>query len=185
MYNYNYNSDFTDVFAGGLIIFLIIIYLIILAVAVFQIVCQWKVYKKAGKNGWEAIIPIYNAWVLFEISGYPGWIALIALACVIPVVGAFVGIAILVFEILAAMSLAEKFGKEKVFGLLLAFVPVVGYAILAFGDAEYDDSLGNQPGTKAVSSNNSNTSTDKVFCSNCGTAVDKGTKFCPNCGEKI
>ena len=29
----------------------------------------YKVFKKAGRPGWAAFVPIYNSWILFEISG--------------------------------------------------------------------------------------------------------------------
>ncbi len=185
MYSTGYGSgyEFLELFTGGLIVFLILFCILVIAAGVFQIVCQWKVYQKAGKEGWEAIVPIYNSWVLFEISGYPGWIALFAIGCCVPFVNFLIAIGLCVMEVIAALSLAEKFGKEKVFGLLLAFVPIVGYAILAFGNAEYDETRGNQ--LNKASASNSTNNTNKVFCSSCGTGVDKGVKFCPKCGEKI
>ncbi len=33
----------------------------------------WKLYKKAGRKSWEAIIPIYNAVVLMQIISRPKW----------------------------------------------------------------------------------------------------------------
>src|ERR1700690_1558250 len=44
-----------------------------LALTVFEIVCLWKVYQKAGQPGWASIIPIYNAYILLKIAGRPGW----------------------------------------------------------------------------------------------------------------
>ena len=41
------------------------------AVALFYIAAMWKVFEKAGKPGWAAIIPIYNAIVLLDIAGKP------------------------------------------------------------------------------------------------------------------
>ena len=39
--------------------------------AIILIAAMWKVFTKAGKPGWAAIIPIYNIWVLLEIAGKP------------------------------------------------------------------------------------------------------------------
>lgn len=184
MYNsYDYGTDAAfgalGAVAGGLFAFLMVMCIIVFAISVFEIVCYWRVFKKAGKNGWEAIIPFYNGWVLFEISGYPGWLILLALTSIIPFVGWIGVIALFVFQILAGISLAKKFGKTDAFGVLLALVPVVGYAILAFSEVTYDASLGNQPGEKATSNSNN------VFCSNCGKSVPSDTKFCPSCGKEI
>lgn len=41
-----------------------------LAIVVFLIVGEWKLFVKAGKQGWKSIIPFYNTYVLFtEIAG--------------------------------------------------------------------------------------------------------------------
>ena len=42
-----------------------------LAVIVVMIAGMWKVFQKAGKPGWVAIVPIYNLIVLLEIVGRP------------------------------------------------------------------------------------------------------------------
>ena len=33
----------------------------------------WKLYIKAGRQAWEAFVPIYNAWVLMQIITRPWW----------------------------------------------------------------------------------------------------------------
>ena len=187
MYNdyYNYGSYGYDSAAAGLttglLIFYIFIWIIALAVSVVQIIGMWKVFKKAGKNGWEAIVPFYNAWVLFEISGYPGYYMFFGF---IPCVGPIV---LLVFEILDAISLAKKFNKSSGFAALLILVPVVGYCILGFGNDTYDASLGENK----VSSSNTTTTTSTTtaeagkFCGNCGQKVAKNAKHCSNCGKEL
>ena len=67
------NYDFSSIFAilGGFAIFL---FFLLLALMVLIIVANWKMYKKAGKNGWECIIPVYGYWVLTEIAGLNWWI---------------------------------------------------------------------------------------------------------------
>ncbi len=52
--------------------FIILYMLFIFVVAVFFIVCMWKIFEKAGVEGWKSIIPIYNTWKLNEIAGKPG-----------------------------------------------------------------------------------------------------------------
>ena len=109
------------------------LWILLMVVAILMIVSFWKLFTKAGKPGWAAIIPIYNLWVLFEIAGLPGWTALLML---IPVVG---GLAIFVLNILAAIRIAPKFGKETIFAIGLILLPVVFYPMLAFGKAEFKD----------------------------------------------
>lgn len=101
--------------------------LIQLIVAVLAIAGMWKVFVKAGKPGWAAIIPIYNAVVLLEIAGKPiWWIILLLIPCVNVVVAFIVMIA-----------LAERFGKGAGFGIGLALLGFVFFPILGFGDARY------------------------------------------------
>ena len=182
MYNYN-STDASAIMSvigllGGFIFILVIF---CLAIIVFDIVVRWKVFKKAGKEGWEAIIPYYNSWVYFEISGYPGWLGLLGLASIvlswIPFGAGMLSVGLIVLNVLAGISLAKKFNKSEGFGWLIGLLPLIGLAIIAFGDDEYDASKGNQLEKPAART--------KVFCSNCGKEVTGNTKFCPNCGKEI
>jgi hypothetical protein len=106
---------------------------VILAIGVFLIVCQWKIYTKAGKPGWACLIPIYNIVVLLEIVKKPVWWLVLLL----------IPIANLVIAILIMIELAKVFGKDGGFTVGLILLPYVFYPILAFGDAKYigDDTL--------------------------------------------
>ena len=42
-------------------------------VALLVIAGLWRVFTKAGKPGWAALIPIYNLIVLLQIAGKPAW----------------------------------------------------------------------------------------------------------------
>ena len=44
-----------------------------LAIQVIHFLGTWKLYVKAGRKAWEAIIPIYNAIVLMQIINRPKW----------------------------------------------------------------------------------------------------------------
>lgn len=111
--------------------------LVIVPLVIFSIVCLWKVFEKAGVEGWKAIIPGYNSWIMAEIAGKPGWWGLVPLAGIIPIVGIFASIAGFILYILIAIELAKSFGKEPIFSLVLIFLSVIGYAMLAFGYAKY------------------------------------------------
>jgi hypothetical protein len=98
--------------------------LIQLAIMVLWLAGMWKVFEKAGKPGWAAIIPIYNIIVLLQIVGKPIW----WIVLYIVIIGHF----------LVAMELAERFGKSKGWGIaLLGFFPFVGYPMIGFGDETY------------------------------------------------
>jgi uncharacterized membrane protein YoaK (UPF0700 family) len=102
-------------------------WIICLAVFVFYIAAVWKVFEKAGKPGWAAIVPIYNLIVLLEIAGKPLWWFLLLL---IPLVNIIAGVMVYV-------SLARNFGKGVGFALGLLFLSIIFFPILAWGDSQY------------------------------------------------
>jgi hypothetical protein len=104
-----------------------IVWIIYLAVLVLFIASLWRLFTKAGKPGWAAIIPIYNFIVLLEIVGRPLWWIILLL---IP----FVNIIVL---ILLYIDLAKSFGKDTVWGCLIFLLPFIFLPILAFSDAQY------------------------------------------------
>lgn len=92
------------------------------------IAAMWKIYAKAGKPGWAAIVPFYNIWVLMEIIGRPGWWLILY----------FIPFVNFVVAIINSIDLAKSFGKSAAYGvILLFFFNVIGYLMLGFGDAEY------------------------------------------------
>ena len=99
-----------------------------LALAILMIASMWKIFVKAGKPGWAAIIPIYNFVVLCEIAGKPAWWVVLLF---IPVVN-------FVIIIILSIALAKKFGKGTGYGLGLAFLGIVFYPMLGFGSSQYD-----------------------------------------------
>ena len=87
----------------------------------------WKMFSKAGKPGWAAIIPIYNLVILLEIAGKPLWWIVLF----------FIPLANFVAAILVSIEVAKAFGKGAGFGLGLVFLGPIFYPILGFGSAEY------------------------------------------------
>ncbi len=107
--------------------------IIYLVIVVLWLAGMWKVFEKAGKPGWAAIIPIYNFIVLLELVGKPMWWIILLL---IPIVN-------IVILILISMELAVCFGKSKGWGIgMLCILPFVGYPLLGFGDATYSKPAG-------------------------------------------
>lgn len=101
--------------------------IIFLGIALVVIAGLWKTFTKAGKPGWAAIVPIYNLIVMLDIAGKPLWWIILFL---IPLVN-------LIIAILVSIAIAEKFGKGAGFGIGLAFLGIIFYPILGFGDATY------------------------------------------------
>ncbi len=128
-YNYNYSTNTVDSgSAAGLAIFSGIWLLFWLVFAVFAVVGMWKVFVKAGKPGWAAIVPIYNTIVLLEVIGRPIWWFLLL----------FIPFVNIIVSVVVALDLAKAFGKDAVFGIVgLWLFSIVGILILGFGDAKY------------------------------------------------
>ena len=102
-------------------------YIFAILVVVVLIAAMWKVFTKAGKPGWAAIIPIYNIIVLLEIAGKPAWWVILFL---IPIVG-------FIMTIITYVALAEKFGKGGGFAVGLVLLGFIFFPILGFGSAQY------------------------------------------------
>lgn len=101
--------------SAGFIIFCVVL-------AVFFIICYWKIFEKAGQPGWAAIVPIYNAYILTKIIGKPGWWTILLL---IPYLN-------IIFGIWAINLLSKSFGKDILFTLGLLILSIIFIPIMAF-----------------------------------------------------
>jgi hypothetical protein len=102
-----------------------------LAISILLAASWWKIFVKAGKPGWAAIIPIYNVVVLLEVLNRPIWWIVLLF---IPIVNVIVGI-------ILANDLAQAFGKGTGWTIGLIFLGFVFFPILGFGS---DPFLGRQ-----------------------------------------
>ncbi|WP_207798883.1 DUF5684 domain-containing protein [Taibaiella soli] len=110
-----------------MIALIVLAVLFYLSLTILMIVSQWKIYQKAGFEGWECIIPFYNLYILTKIIGKPSWWMLLI----------FIPIANIVFIVWMVNLLSKSFGKSEGFTVGLIFLGFVFYPILAFGDATY------------------------------------------------
>ncbi len=74
----------------------------------------YRIFEKAGRQGWEAIVPIYNIYVLSQLIGRQQWWVVLY---IIPFVN-------VVVWILDSIEVAKRFGKDAIWG--------VGFALLTF-----------------------------------------------------
>jgi hypothetical protein len=103
-----------------------------IVLGIIQIAAQWRIFQKAGRPGWEILIPIYNAIILLRIIGKPWWWLL--LMC-IPLVN-------IIYIVWMINMLSKSFGKDEGFTAGLIFLGVVFYPILGFGNAKYQGPYG-------------------------------------------
>lgn len=103
-----------------------------LGVVALMIASMWKIFEKAGEEGWKSIIPIYNLIILLKIIGKPVWWIVLF---IIPVAN-------IVFLIWTYNMLSKSFGKDEGYTVGLILLGIVFFPMLAFGDAVYQGPYG-------------------------------------------
>lgn len=124
------SSPDIDGIIGAILGLGVLFWLLIIALSILVMVAKWKVFKKANVDGWEALIPVHNDIVELKLGGVKTywWFLNLIIIC---------GIGPLVFSFWKSIALAKSYGKDTLFGVLLALFPFVCYPILAWGKAEY------------------------------------------------
>ncbi len=112
--------------AGGAITFLVVIALVVLYVGSY-----WRIFEKAGKPGWGAIIPIYNIYLICKVAGRPGWWVILY----------FIPFVNFVITLLVSLDLAKAFSKSQGFGIGLWLLSIIFYPILGWGKTTYTGPL--------------------------------------------
>jgi signal peptidase I len=79
------------------------VYLITGPLLVLVTIGLWKLFVKAGRPGWESLIPVYNTYIILKLSGRPGWLLLLLL---IPGINLIVSLGIMI-------DFIKSFGKFK------------------------------------------------------------------------
>ena len=149
-----------------------------LAISVLLIVAMWKIFQKAGKPGWAAIVPFYNSYVMYEITWGSGWRFLMLL---IPFYN-------IILAIQTQVKLARAFGKSGGFAVGLIFQPILGFDGSAYlgvpgkGGGRRVQREGYAPNSSAYQQPEPEFRV--TFCPNCGAKVNGG-KFCENCGKPL
>ena len=132
---------------SGFGILFVIYMLIVVAVYVITVIGLWKMYVKAGRPGWAAIVPVYNWWVWVEIIERPRWWFWVLVGSVllswVPIVGIVLSLAMFVLYLLGCLDMAKRFGQGTGYGIGLWLLPFVFAPILGFGSARFEgDGLG-------------------------------------------
>ena len=141
--------------------------LLFTAYVVLLIIARWKIFAKAGQQGWKSLIPIYSDYVEWKI----GWkkIGFFWLVIVLVVVGVLLGyfdgtfalnhanghlaysgvtgplgavgsiliLVALIFDVIAAYKLFASFGHGVGWVILDLIAPSIMLLVLGFGSSEY------------------------------------------------
>ncbi len=120
------NSSYTTTTTSTAMEAAIVLYLAcILLFAVPSLITTWRLFKKAGKPGWAAIVPIYNYIVELQIAKMPTWYVVLMF---VPLVNVVIGILILV-------NFAKQYNRKLGFWLAYIFLPIV--AMFLVGKTQY------------------------------------------------
>jgi len=137
-------------------LFMLLPFVIYGVIIIAWIVIWWKLFDKADKPGWLTLIPVVNVyqWSMIVCESIMpllmilGIFALMLIGTVIPFLLIVAYIVAIAFNIWFSFKIAAAYGEGTAFGLLIAFVPFIGLAVLAFGnyvyvgvESEYDGCL--------------------------------------------
>ena len=124
--------------------FLLLFFIMFLLYLVPAIVLYWRIFTKAGKPGWQSIVPVYNAVVLADIAKQPMWIGW-TLAGVEAVnilmvnnnssLSSLLNLASAGLFIFLIVKLSAQFNKGTGFWVLTVLLPIV--AVFMSGDLVY------------------------------------------------
>lgn len=120
-----YTTYTTDTSSGDTSPAAVFVYI---AAILLYVIAMWRIFEKAKKPGWAAIIPFYNVYVQLEIVGRPGWWLILY----------FIPLVNIVVSLIVAIDMAKAFGKSTAFGVIgLWLFSIVGYLMLGYGKAQY------------------------------------------------
>lgn len=103
----------------------LILLLVFAAIYVFFALCMMKIAQKTNTdNAWWAWVPILNIVLLLNIARKPVWWILLF----------FIPLVNIIISILVLIGVAEARGKGAIWGIIAAFIPIIGFPYLAFSD---------------------------------------------------
>ena len=187
------------------------ILIFLLLILVLEIIGRWKLFKKAGKNGWEAIVPFYSSYVYVEISGLNWWYFLLVIANSFTVIVEDLQILAYPVSLIGIFfcnyNISKKLHKDTLFAVLMTLFPFIMLPLIGFsknyqwdnkvrvscnGPINGNDSYNNNSfggdfnSSEAMNSNSYDNNTNEIkYCSGCGAKLEKSSKFCSNCGREI
>lgn len=189
-----------DTFLGLLGIFgsfVIILIVIFIAILVVYTIGLWKLFKKAGRQGWEAIIPFYNNWVYVEIAGLNWWYFLLIIAntiiniCELDFLSSIASISYYIALFFCNYNIAKRLHKDTIFAAIMTVAPFIMIPLIGFSkEYVFDSSIAVNPNGPIDSDGKLSNNTDsfegsKRFCTSCGSEISVNSNYCSKCGKEI
>ena len=186
-------------------LFAIIFVIVFIFLIVFYVIGRWKLYQKAGKSGWEAIVPFYNDWVYVEIAGLNPWWFLLVVAttiCSVLDIEKLQGVAWIASVVglyFCNYNISKKLHKDTGFAILMTIfpfivVPIVGISKSYTWDGDVvvskNGPIKDDGNTNTATSSNTTTETTTEEKKDDDTKKDtkednKDIKYCPHCGKEV
>ena len=104
---------------AGITVMILVVYAVIL---VIMVVSLWRLFVKANKPGWAAIVTIYNTIVQLDVAGRP-WLWVLVMAFV-PIFGFWLAI-------VSVLDFMKSYGKSAGFAVFAIFFPIIAYPMMA------------------------------------------------------
>lgn len=114
--------------------------MLVIVLMVLFLVALWRIFEKNNKEGWRALVPVYNMATLYEIVGIPSYLALFVLTAQMPHLGDTSSLALILLYSVSTVKLGALFKKSNAFILGMVFLPFIFYPILGFSK----DKVGNK-----------------------------------------
>lgn len=203
-----YDRMMGDNFFAFVGIHMTIFLIIVIVIGLLWLIGKWKLYKKAGKKGWEAIVPFYSEWIYVEIAGLEWWYFLFLIAG---------NIANLINEDSSSLSsaasiisyfglflcnynISKKLNKNLLFAILMTLFPFIMIPLIGFSnDYKWDDSVGvrsnffSNKNNNDINSNNNNFQNsssnsymnDTISYDNNSANNLNSARYCVACGSKL
>lgn len=124
-------------FAGAMFV----IMLISIAISILILVSNWKLFTKAGEEGWKCLIPFYNTYTMIKIA-FNGTKNYLIVAAILPLFIGFLGnswivsliaLATAIINIYISLSFIKRYTGTGM-AVLSLFFPMIVYPIVAFSD---------------------------------------------------
>lgn len=111
------------------------------AIMLILIIANWKLFTKAGEEGWKCLIPIYNTYTTIKIA-FSGTKNYLIVATILSLFTGFLGdswlvlliaLATVIINIYISFNFMKRY-TDTGMAVLSLFFPMIIYPIVAFSD---------------------------------------------------
>lgn len=134
--------------ATGLAMVFLAFFAVFLVTLIVSIIITWKLFNRAGVEGWKSLIPFYNTYLMIKIGLGESmtWLLLILLGGGVfaPLLSNILGywvvniiqLAIIIISSYISYSFYKRFSSQGM-SIGATFIPIIFGSIIAFGDYPY------------------------------------------------